>query len=269
MTTIGLLGDTHMDWIATRDAIGRFAEAGISKVIQVGDFGFYGHEMGQSFLDLVDRHLMRNGMAFYITPGNHEDYGYLETLTETTDDGWIICRPGILVTPRGHRWEWESRSFVSLGGAPSVDRQWRVAAQTADHRYWWSQEAITREDVDQVKAGGYADVMIGHDAPIIPEIDDRIRSNPHGFAEEDLIYADQGRKLYHEAARAVMPKLLFAGHYHFPVDTIKHWASMDTGYFSTRDIVGTSRVIVLDCNGHSHSLATLDLETLEPKVWDR
>jgi hypothetical protein len=65
--------------------------------------------------------------------------------------------------PRGARFTVVGRSFVSLGGAPSIDFETRVPGGD-----WWPTEMITYEDVAHVVAGGTADVMLTHDAPDAP-----------------------------------------------------------------------------------------------------
>lgn len=283
MTNIGLLGDLHgsADWLINR-GITFYKRHNVTKIVQVGDFGIWPGNAGGLFAKRVNLALEKAGMTLYVIPGNHDDYDQINALP-VADDGWQHFRTNILLAPRGYRWEWEGRTFVGLGGAPSVDRSWRLeqmgrggiyrfltdptdADLPKKGRVWWPAEAITEEDVERTVAGGYADVMIGHDAPIISGIDKRIAGNPYGFQQHDLDYAAEGRKLMHRAAHGVMPKLFFAGHYHFFVDEVKHWASADTGYFSTRDIIGTTRVIVLDKDYQHNSLGVLDLETLEPKI---
>jgi hypothetical protein len=280
MTKIGVLGDLHgRDGWLTRTAIPFYKANGISKIVQVGDFGIWPGGSGHSFAKRVNAELEAADMTIYVTPGNHDDYDQINDVP-VQENGWQYYRDRILLAPRGHRWEWEGRSFVSLGGAPSVDRTWRLedmgiggingyvenpedAELPRRGKSWWPEEMITREDVDRTVAGGYADIMIGHDAPIIEGIDSRISGNPHGFNPRDLHYAAQGRALMHEAAAGVMPKLFFAGHYHFFVDEVKTWYETDTGYVSGGAELGETRVIVWDTDYTHRSVGWVDLDTLD------
>lgn len=131
-----------------------------------------------------------------------------------------------------------------------MDRQWRLQNI---RKIWWDQELITEAEVDSVIAGGYADVMVTHDAPHSPTIDARISGNPQGFEQIDIDYAEVGRMRMDRAFHGVAPKVLFHGHYHFPVnDTV---AVVRDGERVPAIVVG------LDCDGKRDSLATLDTET--------
>ncbi len=216
---IGLLGDVHgrIGWF--RYAIDKFKREGIDTIVQLGDFGLGDPFMYGKTLKSLNNALVRNGITFYVVPGNHENYDFIDSIPVEAD-GWQHLKSNILLAPRGHRWEWDGISFVALGGAPSVDRTWRIANELfSKTKSWFPGEAITPEDVAKVSAGGYADVMIGHDAPGgVVEIQRNIGGNPHGFKGVDILYAAEGRDLMTQAFRAVAPKFFFHGHYHFLVD---------------------------------------------------
>lgn len=253
LSKIGVLGDTHGNTSWALYALNKFHREGITKIIQVGDFGLYDTQSGHGFLKRLNLLASQYGQTIYVTPGNHEDYDYINKLEESTvEPGWLHVRSNILVAPRGHRWEWDEKSFVSLGGAPSVDRAWRVAVQGPKRTHWWAEEAITPEDVALTIAGGYADVMVGHDAPFAPSIQERIKGNPHGFRKDDLDYAYAGRVLMDEAFVGVKPKVFLHGHYHFPV-------------FET---VNDALIAGLNCDGSNYSLGALDTDTLDVAIWD-
>jgi hypothetical protein len=260
MTKIGLLGDTHGDIMFSMRSANTFAKRGVTSVLQLGDFGFWGDQRSQQALNDLDYCLARLKQIWYVTPGNHEDYNYLDSLP-VEDDGWQQIRPNIMLAPRGHRWTWEGRSFVSLGGAPSVDRQWRLRDMNHPkaRKSWWHQEAITDEDVQKVVDGGVADVMVAHDAPFgTPGVERRIAPNPIGFPKIDLDYAYEGRQRVRKAFDAVQPKVFAHGHYHFYNNEIWHVPSAPF----TRDIKFTTNMLCLACNGEKHALGELDLDIL-------
>lgn len=261
---LGLLGDVHGDANWTNYALHRLHEQGVSTVVQLGDFGIWPGEEGARFIKRVRAALKQYDMTLYVVPGNHEDYDIIEQAQKSSP--WFGSR--IFLAPRGHRGEFDGVSYVMLGGAPSPDRAWRQARMKdrPGHKIWWEQEQLTREDVDRVKAGGHATLMFGHDAPFVAEIDMQIAGNPHGFFKADLDYCAEGRRLYSEAAKAVMPDLLFHGHYHFPVKSVKRWSSVgygEKGTVSTQDIIGQTKVYGLSTGHSNHSFAILDTETLE------
>lgn len=255
MTRIGLLGDVHGNYTWLRYAFDKFHREGLTQVLQLGDFGIYGSDNGHLFLKKARLLAEHYGITLYVTPGNHEDWEYINSIP-VQEDGWQKLREGIYMAPRGHRWEWEGMSFVSLGGAPSVDRAWRVKQQERQPRakrfLWWEEEMITEEDVDKVVTGGYADVMVAHDAPYVKGIDARIAGNPHGFELADIAYAEEGRSRMNRAFEGVKPKLFLHGHYHFLVN----------------EVVNDTHVLGLSCDRDNFSLGQLDLEKKTATAWN-
>jgi len=251
MTTIGLLGDTHGKTAWVLFALDLFAERGITTIAQVGDFGVWPD--GDRFLKAVNLRLIKNGQELFVVPGNHESYDIIASVA-VAEDGWQHLRSNILLAPRGHRWEWGGASFVALGGAPSVDRWARVSGPRGrNSKSWWAEEAITPDDVAKVVAGGYADVMLCHDAPHgVLTINANIAGNPHGFKQQDLEYAYEGRTLMTEAFTGVAPKVFVHGHYHFLVD----------------EQVDNTHILGLNCDYQNFSLGALDTETLVAVPWD-
>lgn len=258
MTRIGMLGDTHGSANVVLAALRNFFVADIDTIIQLGDFGFWPGKHGSVFLTYVNTLLAKNNQKMYVIPGNHEDYSQIKNFT-VREDGWLEAKSHVLVAPRGFRWEWDGRSFVALGGAPSVDRTWRIQGQRMyQSRLWWAEEAITGEDMAKTMAGGRADIMVAHDAPWgVPQIEKRIAKNPNGFYSNDLEYALQGRRDMAAVVDVVRPKLYFHGHYHFKVDDKLDIFNEDTGLDDTVRIKG------LASDGQDSSSGILDLETLK------
>lgn len=254
---IGLLGDTHGQTRWTLFALWNFHYHGIDTIVQLGDFGISNTQSGHAFLKRVRLGLKNYGQTMYVVPGNHEDYDYIHSIP-VNEDGWQELRNGILLAPRGHRWQWEDTSFVALGGAASVDRHWRTNAKGS--KSWWAEEALMPDDVTKVAEGGYADIMVSHDAPFCRVIDEKIRGNPLGFKQWDLEYAHENRKLFDQAFHAVAPKAVIHGHYHFPVqDTVEVVRNGETA---------EALVVGLDCDNSPRSMGSLDTETGVIDLWD-
>ncbi|MEP9384617.1 metallophosphoesterase [Nocardioides sp. KR10-350] len=220
MTTIAFAGDWHGNQPFARERILNVADRGVSTVLHVGDFGIWPGRTGKRFLMGVESSCARYGVHILVTPGNHEDHGRLEQRWDNQraqSDGAplqpIALTEHITVLPRGYRWQIDGRSFVSLGGAPSVDKHLR--SQGTD---WWVEEQITEDDVERVAAGGYADVMVTHDSPdvpyAVPQVAQIIATNPQGWPDDSLRYAAVGRARMHQAFEAVAPRLFVHGHYH-------------------------------------------------------
>jgi len=257
MTRVGLLGDTHGNANVILASLKRFETQEVTQIFQVGDFGFWPGKHGQAFTSFVNTQLAQRGMTMYVTPGNHEDYTQINSW-HVFEDGWKRARNNILVAPRGHRWEIDGVSFVSLGGAPSVDREYRLQVQrSTGYPVWWKEEDITREDMDKTMEGGYADVMLAHDAPFgVPDIERRIAGNPMNFSDADLRYAYEGRKKMAEVVDVVRPKYFFHGHYHFKVEN--HIKTFNEDVTQVRGLAA---------DGAFYSEGILDLDNLHFKFW--
>lgn len=159
--------------------------------------------------------------------------------------------PNIVVLPRGYRFELEGRSFVSLGGAPSVD-----LANRTQGKNWWPEEMITPEAVEAVIAGGYADVMLAHDAALAPYQLDQVAHvrahNDWGWPDRALAYARVRAERMHDAFLGVAPRLFAHGHYHV--------AGEATFALPGRDY--DTRIWSLNFDGADGNVRYLDLGTL-------
>lgn len=256
--TVGFLGDLHGNLAAGRFMLWSMQKLGVTVVFHVGDFGIYSDNNGMKFASKMNEYAAACGITLIVVPGNHENWRIINEMTGENRTELAKYRENIFIAPRGWRGEFGGMSFVALGGAPSVDRTWRMQYdalsknQYQANKHWYWEEQITGADVDYVKEGGYADVMICHDAPNgIQGIDRIIRGNPHGFHIADLLYAQEGRILLTEAFKAVSPKFFFHGHYHFPVNEEIRSHNDD----------GWTHIYGLDCEFKNYSMAVLDTDT--------
>lgn len=249
---IGLVGDVHAntDWL--KDVLDLFHRHDVFTVMQVGDLGV--GMTSERDWDDVQIQLYENGQTIYAVPGNHENYDIIDRL-RPDESGWLPYRPGIFLAPRGHRWEYDKRTFVALGGAGSVDRHFRINRQTPENRLWWPQEALTDIDVAKVVHAGHADIMVAHDAPQgVGQIETRLRHTSGLFRPWDLEYAEESRQRLTFAFRKVRPKFFIHGHFHFPV--------RDT--FEDTEIVGLDQD-----NAEYGSVGTLQVQPdIHVELWD-
>lgn len=256
---IGILGDLHGNTAAARFMLWVLHQKGITHAIHVGDFAIYSDNKGMKFASKVNQYAQEYGITIIVVPGNHENWRIINEMVGDNREELAVYRSNIFIAPRGYRCDLGGMSFVMLGGAPSVDRTWRIQYDShlrdkyKANMSWYPEEQITQADVDYVVAGGYADVMIGHDAPHgIRRIEERIKGNPHGFHIADILYAEDGRKLMTEAFCGVGPQFFFHGHYHFPVNEFILRPMSEYG--------DTTHVIGLDCEFNNYSIAILDTD---------
>lgn len=255
---VGLLGDTEGQQPHIYTAIEQFAAHAIRTVLQLGDFA-YGlgpggdHRVARQRLQQTNDWLDEADQRWLVTPGNHENWPLLNAIAPS-DDGlqWVANRAAFI--PRGHRWTWRDRDFLSLGGAPSINFDDLVEGVE-----WFPEEAITADDVDRVTAGGGVDIFLCHDSPSpgTPAVEQVIASNPLGFGEVGLAYAEEGRERLSRAVHATQPRLVAHGHMHVYDRTVLRLPGVP------HDI----EVVSLDAVGFGHrSAAILDLDTLAVEV---
>jgi hypothetical protein len=158
-----LLGDTHASLNHWQIAIGqciRWQNQGqdLNKIFQLGDFGYWSDD----YIKKLNRMAGRANVTAYWLDGNHENFNKLDQFLETAEfdnEGFAIMADNVRYSPRGHRWEWDGVSFMSIGGAFSIDYDSRIEGVD-----WFPQEMIKESDIE--KAGTeHVDVLLSHDAP--------------------------------------------------------------------------------------------------------
>lgn len=209
---IGIAGDWHGNTGWAKHALLKFAHMEIKHVLHVGDFGFWPGNSGRKYLYKVNKTAEMYGITLYVTLGNHEDYVQVSAFKEhPTMKGFVyhIDYPRIVVATRGARWEWNDVSFVSLGGANSIDFTGRTEGIS-----WWKEERISLGDIYRTVEGGHADIMIAHDCPAGVDIFGSHRDAKNGWTPTEIAYAQESRMALRQAVDGVKPDILFHGHYH-------------------------------------------------------
>lgn len=262
MGQVVFAGDWHgnVRWAISR--VQSVGESGTTTILHVGDFGIWPGVSGKRYLQAVENACARYGVTILVTPGNHEDWARLSTLWappkrrdhETGAALPIQLTDHIQVLPRGHRFTIDDTSFLSFGGAASVDKHRRTEGVD-----WWPEEMPSEADVADAIAGGPADVLITHDSPepewCIPAVRDTLVRNPYGWPQDSLTWAAVSRSRVNRVYEAVQPKLLVHGHHHV-------WGNR------TVQLPGAphrTEVVSLGADGDAGNIWRLDLDLLRHK----
>ena len=248
---VGFAGDWHGDLEWALHALDLFASQNITTIFHLGDFGIWPGKSGADFILKVQARLVKNGQTMYVTLGNHEDYVRVDACTTFDENGWQVYRPNILLAPRGHRWTLEGRTFLSLGGANSIDRfrPHRIEGMT-----WWPGEQISLGDEYRAIQGGHADIMLTHDAPAgaQPPFHDG-----DSWTFKDIQYARKSSESIRQVTDLVKPSILLHGHYHTYSDKT---ATLNDGLQEYE-----TRVVCLNMNGFRKNTGVMCLEDLDFK----
>lgn len=227
-------GDTHGDTNQVFWLIDQAKAEGAQAVFVLGDFGIWSHLDGGDFVRHVSNRVSRTKIPVYFLPGNHENYDLLEQyekVNEKTADGFVVIEPGVFYSPRGHRWTWSGVRFLSLGGAYSIDKHYRVVEDraireraeqcvkqgyrlTAKERYalssphlsWWPQEEINDAERNRAIDGGEVDVLLTHDKPLVAKPRWNRKNIPECIPNQEQIQ---------KVVDATRPGLLVHGHLHY------------------------------------------------------
>lgn len=196
----------NADW--ARKAIVYCKEHGVDTIVHVGDFGYWGVQRW-AYISHVHHQLVDAGIRLFFVDGNHEHHYFLTGGPDPNpieQDGTRRITGNIHHLPRGYRWEWWGVQFLALGGAHSVDRQWRVEGVD-----WFREEIISISDAHTAVQGGIVDIMVTHDCP--DDVDIPLGDNSW-IPREELTRAEKHRQFLGHVVDSVQPKHLFHGHYH-------------------------------------------------------
>ena len=200
-----LAGDWHANnqWI--QKTIRRAKSAGCDAVVQLGDT-FYAAPVRFPSIRVTHKACEEADLHVYWIDGNHDCHRSLAELPVNPATGFKDVTDRVHYIPRGTRWVWNEVRFLGLGGAFSVDKDYRLASGA----FWSPDETITYAQAHQAAHGGEVDVMFTHDVPLgVP---------PHLYGVDDSgdrwPLSTANRQLVRWVVDETRPRLLVHGHYH-------------------------------------------------------
>lgn len=173
---IVVTGDLHRNYdIKKIDEIASISNPP-SIVIIAGDFGGIwnqcSHEddgaikLHQKDLDFIDS-LSKYPFKIISCLGNHENYDVINQLPRVDAYGGQIIKlsNNVELLDRGYVYELEGYKFLSVGGAMSMDRRYRI-----EHKSYWSEETVTEADIIKAissikKVNNKVDFVLTHTCP--------------------------------------------------------------------------------------------------------
>jgi predicted phosphodiesterase len=261
MMRILIVGDTHGDFAFVSKACRVAQNNGIKTIIQVGDFGFWDHTPdGVYFLDQLNENARKRGVTWFVLPGNHENYDRLENYEalpgrlQGHDDipdweygSFTTIRTSIYYTGKVNAWKWAGRTFKAVGGAVSIDKEWRTPGKS-----WWWQEQLRDDELQQAIDIGPTDFLFTHDCPTRAPFKHRLKPDLDSVMH---------RQKMNKVGQATKAKVWFHGHMH---DFYDYWFQYGPKEGNDTKVYG------LECNdnamwnpyGDIKNMAIFDTDTL-------
>ncbi|MFD1210750.1 metallophosphoesterase [Arthrobacter sp. GCM10027362] len=200
-----MAGDWHGDTVWATHIIRQAAKAGAERIFHVGDLAVLWPGRDKYKFDRrIEQRLVENGIDLVFVDGNHDNHTELRALP-VQEDGLARVRPHILYLPRGARTDYEGLTVGGLGGAFSVDYEWRRPG-----RDWWPGiEQVQPDDVAKLVAHGRVNILLTHDVPAAVPMTMGLK-----LSAEIEAQARVSRLLLQEAVDALKPAHVFSGHWH-------------------------------------------------------
>jgi Icc-related predicted phosphoesterase len=226
VTKVMIVGDTHNDTGFLEQLLFSHAKDEVDVVVQLGDFGLMLSMFGPIVKWLVD-----NPTAKFIwLDGNHDNHEYIETIIMDDREpdhpvpmvfaDWLnkpdladTVTDRLLYAPRGSTTRIGSKNCMFLGGAVSIDRQWRTPGID-----WWWNEDISESDrrrAVEVAENNSIDVLFTHDAPSTDYLEEWL--NKYGYKNDHASH--RNRLAINDVIDAAFPERVYHGHMHVAYET--------------------------------------------------
>lgn len=232
-----MVGDCHGDTRFIQQIYGYAHKQSIDRIIQLGDLGWAWPGSQASTAKTILWGYKQFGIPFWWLPGNHDNYDFLppdecpqdqsvplgpfpQAAPRINKAGVFAVRPGeeaaITYLPRGSRFTIGKTVFGALGGAYSIDKEYRLelAARGKSH-VWWPQEIPPPFTAERLIAGGPIDILLSHDAPLNVEV-----FSHHRFDHQHWPESRQVRRLLQDVVDACAPAYCYHGHHHTCYDEV-------------------------------------------------
>ena len=214
-----IAGDIHGDYhhILRLLEVARNHDCNI--ILALGDFGYFpNRKWSIEFLTLTNNACQKSGMNIYWLDGNHENHADIFQMTQGANDQSFLTvmnetiLSNLHYLPRGYVFDIDDVSFMSYGGAYSIDRSMRVKNIS-----WFPEEMI---DIEHLRSlpDQHVDILLTHDVPY---------GFDFGYDEtlQESITSTEIRLHLWELVQKTTPYMCFGGHHHirrfYPVEHAK------------------------------------------------
>lgn len=232
-----LTGDIHGNNSIDKLAGGNFDAKGLTRddyVIILGDFGLVWSNPPTAEEIYWTDWLESKPWTTLFIDGNHENFDLLATLEVEPWHGGQVrrVRDHVMHLCRAEVFEIGGHTFFCMGGAYSVDKQWRTPGKS-----WWPQE-VPNEEVRQMAIAkvaevGEVDYVLTHCPP-----SQGLYNMADDFLTGSLFTDEYGLWLQNNIADKLQFKRWFFGHMHVDQPWLKPYTPL---YDEIYDLDGTGR----------------------------
>lgn len=235
---IMIIGDTHGDLAEYLRLIDVAEAQGVTKIFQAGDCGLFPAFQGYAeWLDTIQRRSEKANIQNFWIRGNHDDPDEWEYHCRFPNrTGWGQIRSRIMLAPRVHYFKHNGVKFLGVGGAVSIDKQWRLQNEKKPNTLWWPDEIISEEDILKVD-DRHIDVLITHECSN--------RTPWQGRLKPDL-ESQMNRQRLDRILTLATPDWHFHGHMHTQYEWMNRVISHDVN--TGTDKASWTKTIGLECN---------------------
>lgn len=163
---IHITGDTHGDYVRfIENNLGDYNWSEDDYLIICGDFGFVFLDsyVERSYLDYMEQ----KPYTILFCDGNHESFPLLDSYPEEEWHGGRIhrIRDNVFHLMRGQVYEIDGKKIFTMGGAYSIDKEYRKLGYS-----YWEEELPSKEEYEEAtsnltKHNNKVDIIITHTAP--------------------------------------------------------------------------------------------------------
>lgn len=208
---IAIVGDIHGKFDALERIVTLERENGgepLDAIIQCGDFGVWTNNWDGKVRVNFDH------IPVYFCRGNHEEHNALDRLSRTEIQSLNELHPdnskNIFHCPFGSVLTIERHNFLFVGGADSIDKQWRTKDVS-----WWEQETISEAQMEAFRKKELPEInfVISHTCPDMILKEEKFK-NLFDSEYMEMKNVDPSCQHLQEVFERVKPQFWFFGHWH-------------------------------------------------------
>lgn len=199
--SVYVLGDIHGEFGKLNTFINRKKP---DVIICCGDFGYWREDFQDPESELCIGEIIPKQTKIFWCDGNHEDHNSLQYFISGKDlSSPIECCDNIFYCPRGSFLQLNTTKFLFLGGALSVDKEYRTPMVD-----WFPNETLSDDDLKHLTDENI-DIIISHTNPKC--VNYKLKQK---YKDMDK-FLDPSTEVLQDMYIKYNPKKWYFGHYHF------------------------------------------------------